>query len=100
MRAGCFRWVELDVIANEKIEVAVAIVVQEGTARSPTHLFVVQSGFPRYVRESPVAIIVKQNIIAPEGAKQVIPAVVVVVPYANPSLPSSARQTRFLRHVC
>src|SRR5438132_411050 len=46
------------------------------------------------IRESPISVVVKQNVVSPETAEEVIPAVIVVIAHANACLPSSARQSR------
>ena len=43
-RIRSFRGIELDVVADEKIETAVAVVVEKGAARAPANFFVVDSG--------------------------------------------------------
>ena len=90
----CFG-IELDVVADEKIEMAVAIVVDPGTARAPARFFAIQAGFFRHVGETAVAIVVKQNIVAPEAAEKIVPAVVVVIADANAGLPAGSREAGF-----
>ena len=72
---------------------AVAIVVQKSAARAPAILVVVNAAFARHVSERSIAIVVKQNVVAPEATKEIVPAVVVVVANANAGLPSGARQS-------
>ena len=43
VRVGSLRRIELDVVADEKIEAPVAVVVEEGAARAPADLFVVDA---------------------------------------------------------
>ena len=69
---------------------AVAIVVQKRAARAPSTLCLRHSGLVRNIRKGPIAIIVKQNVMSPEGAEQVVPAVVVVIAYAHAGLPTGA----------
>ena len=85
--------IELDVIADEKIQVAVAIVIEERAARAPTMLFVIDAGFARDVGKCAVAVVVKQNVVAPEAAEEIVPAVVVVIADADAGLPAGARQS-------
>src|SRR5208282_5529445 len=51
------------------------------------------------VAEGAVAVIVKQNVAPPKGAKQVVPTIVIVVANADAGLPSAAPKTGFGRHV-
>ena len=96
-RDGVFVGIELDVIADEEIEMAVAIVVEEGAAGAPAHAFVVNAGLASDVGECAVAVVVKQNVVSPEAAEQIVPAVVVVVADANAGLPAGARRVRISR---
>ena len=78
---------------------AVAIVVEQGAAGSPAELFVVDAGFAGDVGESAVAVVVKQDVVSPEAAEQIVPAVVVVVADADAGLPAGARQAGFFGDV-
>ena len=78
---------------------AVAVVVEPGAARSPAILFVVNPGLAGDVGESPIAVVVKQNVVSPEAAEEIVPAVVVVVADADAGLPAGARQAGFFRDV-
>ena len=98
-RVGSFGGIELDVIADKKIEMSVAIVVEEGAARAPADLFVVDSSFPCDVGKSAVAVVVEEDVVSPEAAEQVVPAIVVVVADADSSLPASASQAGFFGDV-
>ena len=78
---------------------AVAVVVEQGAAGSPAVLFVVDSGFAGDVGKSAVAVVVKQDVVSPEAAEQVVPAVVVVVAHADAGLPAGAPQAGFFGDV-
>src|ERR1700730_4993909 len=97
-RRSFFR-IEPYVIANEKIQVPISVVVEKSTARTPADLLIVSPGLASDVGERSVAIVVEQNVVSPEAAKQVVPAVVVVVDDADARLPASACQSGFFRHV-
>ena len=38
-----FSGIELDVVADEEIEVAVAVVIEEGAARAPADFFLIET---------------------------------------------------------
>ena len=95
-RQGILIEIELDVIANEKIEVPIAVVVEKSAAGAPVNLFVVETSFASHVGERAIAVVVEQDIMSPETAKQVIPAVVVIVADAHSGLPPGASQAGFL----
>src|SRR6202023_4226932 len=72
---------------------------EKSAARAPAIFFVVNSGLTRHVRERAIAIVVKQNVVTPKAAEEIVPAVVVVVAHACASLPACARHTRFFSDV-
>src|SRR6266704_1847201 len=96
---GSFFRVELDVIADEKIEAAVAVVIEPGTAGAPADLFVVDAGFAGDIGKGAVAVVVKEDVVSPEAAEEVVPAVVVVVADANAGLPAGAGEAGFFGDV-
>jgi hypothetical protein len=53
----------------------------------------------RNVGEGAVAIVVKKNVVSPEAAEQIVPAIVVVVADADAGLPAGAREAGFLGDV-
>src|SRR5579872_1805135 len=75
---------------------AIAIVVEECAASAPSPLLLIQAGLLGDVSERAVAVVVKENVAAPEGAEQVVPSIIVIVADANACLPSTASQARFL----
>ena len=98
-RFGSFRRIELDVVADEKIEMSVAVVVEQGAARTPANMLLIDAGLLSDVGERSVAVIVEQNVVSPEAAEQVVPAIVVVVADADAGLPAGARQAGFFGNV-
>ena len=88
--------IELDVIAHEKIEVSIAVVIEKSAAGAPVNLFVVETSFAGYIGERAIAVVVEQDIMSPEAAKQVIPSVIVIVADAHSGLPPGASQAGFL----
>src|SRR5262249_5719977 len=80
--------IELDVIADEQVQVSIAIVIEPRAPCTPAHLWIVDAGLARYVGKSPVAVVMEQDVVSPEAAEEVIPAVVVVITNANTRLPA------------
>ena len=74
---------------------AVAVIIQKRAACAPANLLIVNPGFASDICEGPVAVVVKQNVVAPEAAEKIVPSIVVIVPYANAGLPSRPRQAGF-----
>src|SRR5256885_946901 len=96
---GSFFWIELDVIADKEIETAVAVVVEPRTSGSPADLFVVDAGFARDISEGAVAIVVKKDVVSPEAAEEIVPAIVVVIADADARLPAGAGEAGLFRDV-
>ena len=96
---GVFRGIELYVIAYEEIEMAVAVVIEESAARAPANVVVVYTGFFGDVGEGAVTVVVKQNVVTPEAAEEVVPAIVIVIADTNTSLPTGARESGPFRDV-
>ena len=93
------RGIQLQVVANEKIEVTVPVIIEKGTPRAPANLCLVEAGFMGDVGKRAVSVVAKKNVVSPEAAEQIIPSVVVVIAYANPRLPTGTRQARFLADI-
>ncbi len=98
--------VEIDVIADEKIQPAVAVVIEKRAAGVPA----VQARgslargfrdacFLAHVGERAVAVVMVEHAIAPIGDEQVVQAVVIVIADAAALAPASARHAGFDRHV-
>ena len=86
------RQVEIDVIGGEQIELAVAVVVEEGTPGAPAHAGGFEARLLRGLRERAVAAIAEEPVRAPERDEQVDPPVVVVVAGARALSPSAQCQ--------
>ena len=97
--SGVFCRIELYVIADEKIETAVAVVVEPGATRSPANFLIIETSLAGDIGECSVAVIVKQNIVSPEATEQIVIAVVVIVTDANAGLPAGSGQSGFLGYV-
>ena len=93
-RGGDFLEVEVNVVADKKVEQPVAVIVEPAAARTPTHPLVPESGPFGYIGECAVTIVTEENVVAPVSQEEVVPAVIVVVPDANthaPPRPPNAR---------
>jgi hypothetical protein len=87
----------LDVVGNEEIEAAVAVVVEEGGARREAA--VADAGFRRDVREAPVAEVAEEAVAAERGEVHVDEAVVVVVGRGDAHAVRLDVEAGALRHV-
>jgi len=93
------RRIKLDVVANKKVKAPIPVVVEKGAAGTPANLFIMETGFVSDIRKCAVAVVVKQDVVSPEAAEKIIPAVVVVVAHADARLPAGARQTGLFRDI-
>ena len=90
-----FVLVEDVVMRNEKIQPAIAIVIDPGAARAIARSRMDQSGLFRHVRKSTVAVIVEQKVLTPAGDEDVVEAVVIVVAHGNAGSPHATPQPGF-----
>ena len=96
-RNGCR--IQLEVVANEEIEVAVPVVIEKRTTGAPANLRLAQPGLMRDIGKRAISVVTKKNVVSPETAKQVVPPIVVVVADTDAGLPAGAAQSRFLRDI-
>ena len=90
---GRGRQIEIDVVCDEKIEVAVAIVIDESAAGVPPFAVGGDAGFLRNVGERPVSVVVVQNIFTERSDVNIVEAVVVVIADANALSPSVVNES-------
>jgi hypothetical protein len=63
------------------------------------HCFSVEAGDECYISERAIPVVVKQNVVSPEAAEQIVPAVVVVIADKHSSLPARPSDSGFLRDI-
>src|SRR5207248_5692453 len=80
---GRRRQIEINIISDDQVQLAIAVVIQEGAAGAP--VFAVASDACRfaYVCEGAVAVVVIQAILAVVGDEQVVEAVIIVIARAD-----------------
>src|SRR5258708_330241 len=91
--------IEIEVVRNKQIELAIPVVVDPGAARAPTGPVRAQSGFPGYVGKSAVPIVVIEDVLAPVSDEQILKPIVIVVANTNSGRPTCAEQARFRGYV-
>src|SRR5229473_3114309 len=98
-RAGfgdrCGLQIEIDVIGDEEIEVAVAIVVDESAAGVPALASARDARFFADIGEGVVAIVVVEDIFSEVGDEEIVEAVVIVVADADSLSPAGMKQAGF-----
>src|SRR5438874_10037307 len=97
--AGILCGIKLDVVADKQVEMTVAIEIEECASGSPANLRIMDSRFVGNVGKRAVAVVVKKDIVSPETAEQIVPAVVVIVANAHAGLPAGASECGFLGHI-
>ena len=80
----------MGIVTDEKIEVPVAVVVDEGTCRSPERALPIQSGRPRDIGERSIAIVSIDHIVNEIRDEDVLEAIVVVVGDGHRGRPTHA----------
>src|SRR5260370_2097123 len=89
---GAVARVHIDVVGDEKIELAVAIVIDEGTAGIPALAFGGNAGFGGDIGERAVAIVVVEDVFAEVGNEEIVEAVVLVLADAHGLSPAGMNE--------
>src|SRR5256885_2338793 len=92
--------VEIDVVGDEEIEFAVAIVVDKCTAGVPALAVTAHARFISYIRERAITIVVIKNVLAEIADEEIFEAVVVVVTNANALSPAGVGYAGLHGNVC
>ena len=79
IRHGSGRQIHVDVVGDEEIEAAVAIVVHKCAAGIPALSVAGDACFLADIGERAVSVVVVEDVLAEVGDEQVVPTVVVVV---------------------
>jgi len=87
--------IEINIIGDEEIKMAVAIVIHEGAAGVPALASAGDAGFFADVGESAVAVVVVENIFAEVGDEEIVETVVVVVADADGLSPAGMGEAGF-----
>src|ERR1700722_12218920 len=100
---------EAHVVRNKKIEVAIAVVVQETAPGSPSDLIVPRLAVPRltipksgglgYVSKRSIAVVTIKTVLPKIRAKDIFKSVVVIVANANARRPAHGLQSGLFGHV-
>ena len=86
--------VHVDVVGDEEIEFAVAIVVHKGAASAPAGSLSCDAGLLADIGEGAVSVVVVQNILAVVGDEQIVEAIVIVVADADALTPPDCGSAR------
>ena len=87
--------VEIHVVGDEKIEIAVAVIVDEGAAGAPARAGDGQPGFRRDVGEFAAAPVAVQDVGPVVGDQQIGVAVVIDIAYTGGLCPAGAGEAGF-----
>ena len=99
LRHGRGLEIEIDVVGDEQIELAIAIVVDESAAGAPASSRARDSGLFTHIGEGAVPIVVVQNILAEVSDEQIVVAVVIVVADADALAPAGVLEPSLERDV-
>src|SRR5690348_6687878 len=86
--------IKIDIVGDEEIKFAVAIVVDESTAGIPPLAVAAHAHFVSHIGEGAIAIVVIKNILAEIADEEIFEAVVIVVADANTLSPAGAGYAR------
>src|SRR5581483_6726346 len=87
-RLGDMLEIELKIIGDEQIEVAVAVVVDEGAAGAPARNITEQTSLFGYVSKSAIAIVAIKFVLPEVRNEEIFEAVVVIVADAHAACPA------------
>src|ERR1700722_10835439 len=92
---NCRARVQVDVGAEEQVEMTVAIIVDKGAASAPLRGGQQQARFTGHIGERAVAIIAKQDILVIIRDEQIVQTIVVVIADGHARDPARTRQAGF-----
>ena len=98
-RHGRRSQIKIDVVGDEKIEMAIPVVVDECAACAPATLLPSDSGLLAHVGKSSIAVVVIENVLAVVSYEQIFEAIVVIISNANALPPAAMAQSSFCGHV-
>ena len=75
--------VEVDVVGDEEVEVAVPVVVEKCAAGVPARVRLKKACLLGHVGEGAVAVVAEEGVLAVVADEEIVPAIVVVVAYAE-----------------
>jgi hypothetical protein len=85
--------VEVHVVGDGEVELAVAVVVDEGTAGAPLFSCSGDSGLLGYLFEGAIALVVEEAVFAVAGDVEIVESVVVIVSDAGALAPACGDET-------
>jgi len=90
---------EADVIGDEQVKMAIAIVIDKSATGAPARLVVEQAGVFGDIGEGAVTIVAEQDVLAEIGAENVVEAVIIIIADADPVGPADRVETSFFGDV-
>ncbi len=91
--------VEVDVIGDEEIKVAVTVVVEKRTAGVPALPALDEAGLCGDIREGAIAVVLVKNRLAIVAHEEIIEAIVVIIAHTTSLAPAGARHAALRRDV-
>src|SRR5438067_10456493 len=88
------------IVADEQVEMSIAVVIKKGRPRIPVVLRLKQAGLPGHVGEGAIPVVTVQHVLAVIGNKQVQEAIVVVISHADSLAPTRPGKSRFRGYIC
>ena len=92
--------VQINIIGYEKIEAAIAVIVEKRASRSPASIALIQQPrLPRDIGKRAVSIVAVKNILTVVSDEDIFKAIVVIVTNGDSTRPTSAKQSSFFRDI-
>ena len=91
--------VHIDVVGDEEVEAAIAIVIDEGAACVPAGAFACDAGLQADIGEGSVSVVVIEDVLTVISDKEIVPSIVVIVPDANALSPAGVGEPGLGRHI-
>ena len=90
---------EIYVVRDKQVEMTIAIIVEKAATGAPGAARARYSGLLRDISEGAVSIVVVENVVSPIADKEIVEAVIVVVPDTTTLAPAAVCQSRLLCYI-
>src|SRR5712692_5767941 len=94
-RHGCVFKREANVVGDEQIKMAIAVVVQKTAPGAPSRLIVPEAGRFGYIAKGSITVVAVKMILSEASAEDILESVVVVIADAHPRGPVHRPQSGF-----
>ena len=90
---------ESNIVGDEQVEMAVAVVVDKAAARAPAWLIIPETHRLCHICEGTVAIVAIETVLSKIRAEKILKTIVVIVPDADSRRPPDRSQSGFFCNI-